>query len=485
MRKEHHYILFIALCVLTLLLQACNIRSHKQDKTLDVIAKHYQSGDFKTALEQIKIIRHSNTDKTSIEFTDSIKDYISRYQKEYPYNASDITRLLREKGIVATSSLLNEWETSRQLEFMIIDNEKRYFKSAVRNLLLLNDSLREVSGSTGLNDQSLTDFCLKHTQEIIRATQNSTSGKPVLPTTFLLHYQTALPENSIPPGQKVNMWMPYPLRNHPRQNKVFLHSYLPGKPLISPNHLAHQSLFLSQKTSADRPAFFETTFEFTSAAQYFHPDTLRSIPFTTLPDSILPYTRQRIPHIVFSDEIKKLAETLTTPDMLPYEMVRSFYYWINDNIPWASAVEYGLIRNIPEYTLRHQHGDCGMQTLLFMSLCRHMGIPARWQSGWMLHPDNVNLHDWCEVWYHGVGWVPVDVSFKLQPSEDILVKEFYLSGIDAYRLIVNTDYGQPLYPAKEHPRSEPWDFQRGEMEWEQRNLYFDEWERTMNVQYLP
>jgi hypothetical protein len=34
-----------------------------------------------------------------------------------------------------------------------------------------------------------------------------------------------------------------------------------------------------------------------------------------------------------------------------------------------------------------------------------------------------------------------------------------------------------------HFRSEPYDFQRGEVEWEGGNLYFDKWDYTMKVKY--
>lgn len=34
-------------------------------------------------------------------------------------------------------------------------------------------------------------------------------------------------------------------------------------------------------------------------------------------------------------------------------------------------------------------------------------------------------------------------------------------------MIVNTDYGMPLQPEKQYPRSETVDFQRGEVEWEE------------------
>ena len=58
---------------------------------------------------------------------------------------------------------------------------------------------------------------------------------------------------------------------------------------------------------------------------------------------------------------------------------------------------------------------------------------------------------------------------------------FYLGGIDPYRMIVNTDYGQYLSPRKKYPRSETVDFQRGEVEWKGGNLYFNKWSYSLEI----
>jgi hypothetical protein len=101
----------------------------------------------------------------------------------------------------------------------------------------------------------------------------------------------------------------------------------------------------------------------------------------------------------------------------------------------------------------------------------------------MMHPEEVNLHDWCEVYYEGAGWIPLDMSFNLQKSPDLREREFYISGIDAYRLIVNDDIGSRFVPDKKYARSEPYDFQRGEVEWREGNLYFNQWDYSMKVEY--
>ena len=158
---------------------------------------------------------------------------------------------------------------------------------------------------------------------------------------------------------------------------------------------------------------------------------------------------------------------------------------MNDHFPWASAREYSTIDNIPEYVLDNRHGDCGQVTLLFVTLCRIAGIPAHFQSGFMMQPRAWNLHDWAEVYFEGIGWVPVDQSFGLAPYAEKAGKPyFYLGGIDSWRMVVNQDYGMPLVPEKKYPRSETVDFQRGEVEWEGGNLYFDRWSYHMDIEYL-
>jgi len=195
------------------------------------------------------------------------------------------------------------------------------------------------------------------------------------------------------------------------------------------------------------------------------------------------YTTERLPHIEFTDKIKSLSESIVGKEKNPYLIAKKIFTWISDNIPWAGAREYSTIENISDYCITNKHGDCGIKTLLFMTLCRYNGIPTKWQSGWMLHPGEINLHDWCEVYFEGYGWLPVDQSFGLVDSELDDEKYFFLGSTDAYHLIVNDDYSKELYPPKDFPRSETIDFQRGEVEWKGGNLYFDKWDYHMDVEY--
>jgi hypothetical protein len=49
---------------------------------------------------------------------------------------------------------------------------------------------------------------------------------------------------------------------------------------------------------------------------------------------------------------------------------------------------------------------------------------------------------------------------------------------------VNLDYGRDLFPPKKDFRSETVDFQRGEVEAEGRNLYFNDWDYSMEIREI-
>ena len=51
--------------------------------------------------------------------------------------------------------------------------------------------------------------------------------------------------------------------------------------------------------------------------------------------------------------------------------------------------DYACIDHLAEYCALNLKGDCGVQALLFITLCRIAGIPAKWQSGIDAKPGDV------------------------------------------------------------------------------------------------
>ncbi len=420
------------------------------------------------------------------------------------------------------------------------------------------------------------------------------------PRHYHVRYTLTVDADAVPAGETVRCWLPYPRKDVPRQGDVHFIAASEPKYVFSEESCAHSTLYMEKKAVAGQPTVFSEEFEYTIYGEW-HPLYPESVKEYNVSDpEYKHYTSEREAHIKFTPRIKAVADSLSKGLDNPYLIARTFFTWVNDNFPWASAREYSTVENIPMYVLESGHGDCGMVTLLFMTLCRYKGIPTRWQSGFMMHPSGWNLHDWAEVYFEGPGWVPVDESFGIPsyavrrsslmgtwapamslpaasgaggaavsgasgigaavsgasvaasvaagasvaggaagvsgigaagasgtgasgsaavaaasaavtaavaggvagstaptsaaslvtPGGDPVLSAilalpeteyFYLGGIDPYRMVVNTDYGQYLSPRKKYPRSETVDFQRGEVEWKGGNLYFNKWSYSLEI----
>lgn len=73
--------------------------------------------------------------------------------------------------------------------------------------------------------------------------------------------------------------------------------------------------------------------------------------------------------------------------------------------------EYFTISNISEYAATNLKGDCGVQAILFITLCRIAGIPAKWQSGLYVSTHYTGCHDWAQFYIEPYGWLFADLSF--------------------------------------------------------------------------
>ncbi|HRW95881.1 MAG TPA: transglutaminase domain-containing protein, partial [Bacteroidales bacterium] len=362
-----------------------------------------------------------------------------------------------------TAEQLKKWEESRALESRLINGEKRYFSRAFRNLFRIDSTCRaKYEEINGPEEDPKAPLLQEHLPRVVELTKKSGVNK-VEPVTYSITYTLTVPANTVPEREVIRAWMPLPRTDVPRQKDFRLTEVSEPDYIISPDRYVHKSIYMEKEAVKDSSTVFSYSFTYTAFAQYDHFDPLEDIrPYDTLSEEYRKYTQAVPPHIVTDGKVAELARKIVGDETNPYLKLQKIFSYISRNYPWAGAREYSTIESIPLYVLENGHGDCGQVSLLFISMCRSLGIPARWESGWMLHPGAVNLHDWAEAYLEGVGWIPVDQSFGLQRP---LVELFYSRGIDAYRMAVNSDIGGAFFPAKIHFRSETVDFQRGEVEW--------------------
>jgi len=158
-----------------------------------------------------------------------------------------------------------------------------------------------------------------------------------------------------------------------------------------------------------------------------------------------PYA-EKFPFKYESDERRELVPSLVkapaTPLLaaylagIPKEPRRTIDFIVDINRRVAADIQY-LIRmepgvQTPEETLQKRSGSCRDSAALLVQLFRHLGMAARFVSGYLIQlvadvksldgpsgasQDFTDLHAWCEVYLPGAGWIGLDPTSGLLAGE--------------------------------------------------------------------
>jgi transglutaminase-like putative cysteine protease len=448
----------------------------------EIIRNMIDSGRYKEATEALKkeAEKKNVSEKDKKELLFEVERF-SRIKIDFTLKIDEVLEQIREQIPEATMEDIKKWTDDATLESRLIDNERLYFKRAVRNLFILNKKAAARRKKQFQKKKEKKKFdkhgqiidLRVHAKNTLEARKNSASSL-VTPQRFRVDYSLYVKAGQVPAGEIIRCWLCFP-KEVPTQTDIIIKSSIPEKYSLAPNDVDQRTIYFEQPSRGDEPTTFSVSFEYTAYAFVEPVDPEKVKVYNTETDLYKKYTSERPSQIEFLPEIIELAKKLCGDEKNPYRKAKKLFEWVQGNIIWSSAIEYSIVPNLGMRALKRKTGDCGMQGLLLVSLCRASGIPARWQSGWSLRPDAENMHDWMQFYIEPYGWLYADPSRGLFDSEDEEIRWFNFGNFDRYRLIVNTDYGSELHPPKKYFRSETVDFQRGEVEWKGGNLYFDKW----------
>jgi transglutaminase-like putative cysteine protease len=152
--------------------------------------------------------------------------------------------------------------------------------------------------------------------------------------------------------------------------------------------------------------------------------------FNSIPDKLVEeYSLPSETFTIDDPTINKLAQKFPRDDRSVLETIEIMLEWFKENTIYSNFE----IPLYPSKTLKEGLGDCDDQAILFITMCRSIGIPAYLQIGVLIHSsinDNktswnghltsiqngVGWHGWAMVYIPPWGWLPVDLT--LTQSEE-------------------------------------------------------------------
>ena len=284
-----------------------------------------------------------------------------------------------------------------------------------------------------------------------------------------------LKEEYFTPGMFVRVHLPLPASCE-QQQEIRIEKCWPPDGKIAPEDAPQRTV--CWETHLDENCVFTVEYSYLHTARY-HDLTIANT------DGVKPeqFTEEEAPHIVFTPYIKALAQQLTAGCEGPLEQARAFYDFITRNMKYNFMPAYFSLENIAENCARNYSGDCGVFALLFLTLCRCVGIPAQWQSGFAAEPNFCGGHDWVRFYIPGHGWLYADPSYGIAAVRrgDETRRKFYFGNLDPYRMVANNAFQAEFTIPKAHWRADPYDNQVGEMETTHRGLRYDEFIRSKEV----
>ena len=415
------------------------------------ILKRKWAGDFDGAIKAIDLRLKMDLPTMLRERLICERERIRRLPTQYPWTREEAIAKLREVVPTVTEEQFDGWELEGRIDFIYVKGEKRYFVRSHRSITkhpeLIHQAGREVPRANEWLDPMIDEIIEKGSmrRRITLETSLHVDEEAFVPGKYLAH-------------------LPFPAP-YSQQSDIQL---LEGDPdgITSPDAPARTVWWYR---NLEKWQEFSVKYSYTSCIKYADP-LHQPAPDTPLyPQMPLPTAddlAESGAYIRFTPYLRELAASLISGAASAAEKAWRFYEFITTRVDYSFMRDYFQIDNLGEYCAINLRGDCGLQALLFIILCRIAGIPARWQSGLAVEQTYTGSHDWAQFYLDGWGWLFADCSYGGSAYRYGAEKRhrFYFGNIDPMRMAANRQFQAPLNPDLHVLRVDPFDNQSGEME---------------------
>jgi hypothetical protein len=425
------------------------------------LRREIDAGDLDAALRRIDALeKEKRLPQADGEALAAMREIIGRLPANFPLTRAQAMEQLRAKIPDFSDAEFDALLDAGWLNWRCIGGKKHFldsFLDALRLYPCMNK--RGLAAEPETDRRGLVDAAMKK------------SGH--LGATVTLKASIAATKASADAACKA--WLPIPAPAEGQQSGIEILDAAPGAQ-IAPEDAPQRTVYWEGR-AGDGP--FWVKYRYHIEAPYHDADALK-------PDAVQPAfdTEEQAPHIRFTPYLRALCAQVTAGCGNNLSKARAIYLYVAQNIRYRYQPDYAVMEEIPETCARTGWGDCGVMALVFITLCRIAGIPARWQSGLFVTPEDAGSHDWALFYVAPYGWLPADPSFGSSAFRmgNLARMEHYFGNLDPLRMIANREFYAQLTPPDEAWRSDPYDNQSGEIAVEGRGLLGDE--RTHSVEVL-
>lgn len=282
-------------------------------------------------------------------------------------------------------------------------------------------------------------------------------------------------------GERVRVYLPIPIEYAQVKNVKLLGTSMEPY-TVAPDLWPQRTVCFETTAGAEQE--FSVLYEFENHMSYVELDK-REVSDIQLFNGrdFSGWLGEQLPHIHFTLYLRSVVEEVVGEEENPLQKAKRIYDYITSHVMYSFVRTYFTITDITGYAASGWKGDCGVQALLFITMCRIAGVPARWQSGLYANMYDIGCHDWAQFYVEPYGWLYADCSFgggayREGANER---REFYFGNLDPFRIPVNSEFGWKFSPFMKYVRNDPYDNQMGEAEYGDRALRMQEYDTTHEV----
>ena len=282
-------------------------------------------------------------------------------------------------------------------------------------------------------------------------------------------------------GNIIKVHLPIPIE-YAQVKDLKIIQTIPEATLINDNSQPHRTVYFELPLEKDQE--FSVEYEFINHSVYQELDP--SLVTHECPNCCL---EEKGPHILFTPYLINLTQEIIGEETNPLLKAKKIYNYITSHVMYSFVRPYITLPPIAEYMATGWKGDCGLQALFFITLCRIAKIPATWQAGLYATPTEIGNHDWARFYIAPYGWLYADCSFggSGYRNGSKLRRDFYFGHLEPFRIPSTSEFQCPMNPPMKFIRRDPYDNQTGEVEYINHPLmpeHYDMYQKIIEIKEI-